>query len=130
MSGHYGRTPSVKAMARYFDKDTAQKAKDLMDCRIDPEEYESVQAWVRQCYNRPSKREQRMLALNEVLQGFGVEIIGNVNMCDDDDIHAEYVNMGETYNVTILFDRRTRRFRLTTWGDWVETFEQKHGRIE
>jgi len=129
MSGYYGNTPSVKALMRHWDKNTAHKVKALMDRKADPETYESVQAWVHQCYNEPSKLEQRLCAINEALNGYGVEVIGDMNQGDDNKIHAEYINMGDTYSATILFDRHRGRFQLTTWGDWVETFERNGGHL-
>ena len=40
-------------------------------------------------------------------------------------VGAEYVNAGDTYNVTIL---RTDggEWHITTWGDWVEATEAEH----
>lgn len=34
-----------------------------------------------------------------------------------------YLNMGDTYDTTILFDSRTEQFRLGSWGDFVERNE-------
>jgi hypothetical protein len=33
---------------------------------------------------------------------------------------AEYVNMGDTYNATILYNVKSQNFYVTTWGDFVE----------
>jgi len=39
---------------------------------------------------------------------------------------AEYVNTGDTYNPTVLYDYSEGKFYLTTYGDWVEKYEREH----
>jgi hypothetical protein len=36
-----------------------------------------------------------------------------------------YLNMGDTYATTILFDSRTRWFTIGCWGDQVERLERQ-----
>lgn len=38
---------------------------------------------------------------------------------------ALYVNCGDTYDPTLLYDVERRTFLLTSYGDWVETAERK-----
>jgi len=62
----------------------------------------------------------KMLELaDEILEGNGIEEIrfasGNPA--------AAYVNTGETYEPTIVFDRRRNRVWATSWGAWVEAEE-------
>ena len=72
-------------------------------------------------YQQKYKYYQRVLeCINKIVEGHGVEVIGDCNSCRDEDIHAEYVNMGDTYNTTILYNRHTGTFNLTSWGDFVE----------
>lgn len=40
-------------------------------------------------------------------------------------IIAEYVNMGETYTPTLLFDTENQTLHVTSWGDWYEEWETK-----
>lgn len=40
---------------------------------------------------------------------------------------AMYVNNGETYNNTILYDVQRNCYYVTSWRDWVETFERSRG---
>ncbi len=69
-----------------------------------------------------------MRTFNEMLEGHGTEAIrgrwSNGYWCD---IIAVYVNMGDTYNSTILYDREKRDFRITTFGDFVEQYGRKYG---
>jgi len=65
---------------------------------------------------------------NGVLHGHGIESIrGEYHV--DNYIVALYVNMGDTYAATLLFETDTRRFLVTTWGDWVERHQKKYGII-
>lgn len=86
-----------------IDFPTANTVVGLIDSEIDPDSFESVQKWMRQCYNRPSRTERIMVALNEVLGGLGVEGIESTDQLPgwEGDI-AEYVNMGETYTPTVV----------------------------
>jgi hypothetical protein len=69
---------------------------------------------------------ERVLAeCNTLLEGFGVECIaqdGNTSpqYTDGSDILAEYVNMGDTYACTVLYNYRTQTYQITSWGDFVE----------
>ena len=60
--------------------------------------------------------------VNDVLSGCGVESITTENYIDGyyQNIAALYVNRGDTYDATILYDTENEKFILTSWGDWVE----------
>jgi hypothetical protein len=88
-----------------IDFKTANTVVGLIDSEVNPDEFESVQKWMRQCYNRPSRTERIMVALNEVLGGLGVETIDERAQPTAQgyyEIIAEYVNMGETYTPTVV----------------------------
>lgn len=58
---------------------------------------------------------------NSLFDGHGIEAIRG--MWHDryyQDIVALYVNMGDTYNTTLLFDAVKTKFHVTSWGDFVE----------
>jgi hypothetical protein len=68
-----------------------------------------------------SRNEQSLMEeANNALQGYGVERI------DEKGIKALYVNMGDTYDRTIVFDEDQLVFIDTNWGDWYE----KNGGLE
>jgi hypothetical protein len=71
--------------------------------------------------------EYRLAALDELLGTFGVEPIRTTEHIDGYwfDCRACYLNTGETYNTTILFDTRKDRFYLTSLGDFVESLDGK-----
>lgn len=43
------------------------------------------------------------------------------------EIVALYVNMGDSYSGTLLFNTVTKKFSLTTWGDFVAENEKRYG---
>jgi len=68
----------------------------------------------------------------ELLDGFGVESINAENSWDNffGEAVALYVNTGDTFNTTVLYDTQESMFYLTSWGVWVEKFEQQGGRVK
>lgn len=42
---------------------------------------------------------------------------------------AEYLNTGDTYTETILYDVERGSIRVMDWGTFVENFEKRHGRL-
>lgn len=58
---------------------------------------------------------------NKALEGFGVEAVNdNKRSRYYGSIGLLYVNTGDSYNATILYDTRRERFILATLGDVVE----------
>jgi hypothetical protein len=104
------------------ERETARKIKALVNYELEPDQFESVDAWIRQCYNEPSIDEKIMCALNELLDGHGIEAIRDSRQWDSyyGDCRFSYVNMGDTYNATILYDCMNDRYILSSWGDVVE----------
>jgi hypothetical protein len=39
----------------------------------------------------------------------------------------EYVNMGDPYDTTLIYDLSTGRFYVGAWGDWVERYPKRFG---
>lgn len=61
---------------------------------------------------------------NKALDGFGVEAIemgwhGHYYLS----IALLYVNLGDTYQNTVLYDTEEGRFEVGSWGNWVEMHE-------
>jgi hypothetical protein len=105
-----GVTPDVVARTFSIDLEAAKKVVTLM--------------------RRPASRSDAYRILGEIdklIKGHGVESL------DDSDFYvdsywrgaiAAYVNMGDTYTTTVLFDTLGQRFHLTSWGDFYEWAEQ------
>jgi len=60
--------------------------------------------------------------MDAVLGGFGVEAIWGDSCIRP---AAIYINMGETYEPTMLYDYEHHRWDAVSWGDWVEWMENK-----
>jgi hypothetical protein len=93
-SPHAG--PSVKRMVDFLgiSKSDAQALKDQM--------------------NEGATVGSILKAADRILDGNGVESIGGYGG------GLSYVNMGDTYDYTLIYDRKSRRFVAAAWGDIVE----------
>jgi hypothetical protein len=63
---------------------------------------------------------------NELIGGYGVEAIKSEEFWESwwwQDTIALYVNMGESYAPTILYDVTERNFKVTSHADWTEEWE-------
>ena len=91
-------------------------------------EFKSVQHLRKQCLNPPDTITERLEALNELIDGFGIE-----GIYIDDYFHSNYwgnciglyVNLGDTYILTIIYNVIDNQFEFTSWGDFIETKEQE-----
>ena len=64
---------------------------------------------------------------NELIGGYGVEYIAHRNDTPWRSYGLQYVNMGDTYAATIIFDWKSQRFRWpVSWGDIVESREGQY----
>lgn len=91
-----------------------------------PRRFPALANWLRQCYHVPRRSEQKLEALNELLQTYGVEPLRVEGAWIDryyGDIVASYLNAGDTYTTTLLLDHEAQRWKLTSWGDFYEAYE-------
>ncbi len=118
--------PSQKRLEGYFPGHGAN-LRAILDGRKDPETYPAVRAWIEQCYNRPRESELIERALEEELGAYRSEAIeGNTWDRFYLNIVAIYLNMGDTYATTLLFDVNADKWVITTYGDWVERYSKKY----
>lgn len=115
-------TPSVKSLKEWLGLDDAQ-AKELKA---------ALNRW-HNAYGRDSADEaDEVLKLaDHFMDAHGTEPIRGDYHVDGYyyDVVALYVNTGDAYSATLLYETEPERFILTTWGDWVEKNERKY-RIE
>lgn len=102
-------TASAKRIAEYFD--------------VDDNVADGIRAAMKLGEEGNRQASDAMKAINGLLDGHGVEAIRGDYHVDNYhfDIVATYVNMGDTYVGTVLYETETGRFLLTTYGDWVES---------
>ena len=108
-------TPSIKALKLVFGE-RAKEAKLVLTTDL-YNTYESVIALKKSCYNPPSKAYCIMTALNEIAEAHGVESFSEPGDYSPHKIYVDYLNTGDSYNSTILYDGR---FKVTTIGDYIE----------
>lgn len=106
------RQPSIRTIVRGLDctNQQAKKIKDIFSNSVDLENYDSVKSLIYQCYNPPGHVQKSMTAINEILEGYGVECI--------EEISTQYVNMGDTYINTVCY--KNGRFYVNSWSDLME----------
>lgn len=98
---------------------------------IDPlndDRFPKTQQWVQQCYrcHRPHTVELKMEASNELLCGCGVEAVEHEDIWVDryhGNIVGTYVNFGDTYIPTVIYDTRRGVFTINSWGDFYEALK-------
>lgn len=85
---------------------------------------ETEQCAERDCYHSPSMHAIRMHAIDRIMGGHGVESIEKPDAHGDGRYSdfIDYVNTGDTYNVTILRDGG--KYWIGTYGDTVEKLER------
>lgn len=114
--------PSEKRLEEAFpNKGKVLRTLLSSDYRVN--QHEAVIEWKRTCFNSPSMLELRMCALNAELEGHGVEAVFAPGEFRTPDM--QYVNMGDAYVTTIIFDHFTQTFKIQEWGTWLEIAERK-----
>lgn len=121
--------PRLKAHFPHLDDTQAQQIRDLLHRKLDPIKFGKVKAWAAQCYNSPPIHDLILEALNEVLDGHGTEPISVEGVWIDryfGETAAVYVNMGDPYLSTIIYDTEQDRFELSCWGDYYDLLCRRH----
>ena len=110
------RAPSVKTLLQITTEEKAKEIRELLQKKRKTTDYASVREWESKCYHRPSYCARLMCALNEIIGGYGLEIItkrGGVPV-------FEFINMGDPYTATIILNLHKQSFHVACWGDIVE----------
>jgi len=113
------KLPSTKELLKAFGKEIEEpQAKELLKLMEYP--------------GSPQKVTTNMEKIDKLIGGYGIEVIKGEEENNKyyRDIIAEYVNMGDTYITTILFDVDERKFLLTSVGDWHEQKERDGVKIK
>lgn len=107
----------------HVDRETAKRIRGVVKGTISPENpdmFPKTDRWIRSCYHMPSITALKLSALNELIDGFGVEGIGQGDWRENYTPPFEYINTGDTYSVTIIRDNRRNRYFISDWGTIVE----------
>ena len=116
------RAPSIKTLCEglHLERDKAKLIRALIKKEQktrDETLFPSTAAWIQSCYHEPKWVERVLSCFNEILEGHGVEAI------EGEDFRwplMAYVNLGETYQSTLLFCYKTQNFRVQSVGDYLE----------
>lgn len=100
-----------------LDLETSKKVHEIAAGKIEPDTVLD---------DPPSKGldtpTRKLMAINKLVGGYGVESIGNSKVIHSyyKDIRYLYVNVGETYKPTIIYDVIDQRFYADSIGNILE----------
>jgi hypothetical protein len=119
-----------RTLTKYFGTRFTPKQLNLTLALIngnkDPLDFKSVDTKIRR-YSDPIR--QILTAVDEVLEGYGVEDLqGGFFDKHYQDIQALYVNFGETYTTTIIYDLMKEKFLVSSSGVFVESNPERFPR--
>lgn len=73
--------------------------------------------------------ELTLRQINKLLNGFGIQVVTGDQARQSYwmDAVAAYVNKGDTYDLTVIFDTIKNKFVITSLGDFVEKNQNRYG---
>lgn len=76
----------------------------------------------------PDKADEVLKEVDDLLDAHGIEAIRGDYSVDNyyHDVVALYINMGDSYDATLLYETENEQFLVTSFGDWVERNERKY----
>lgn len=113
------RLPSIRTLESAFPGH-GRALRRLPEDNRAVREHPAAVARRQECLHPPSLLDQRLHALNAEAETHGVEYIAH---CDDswrETLGLKYLNTGDTYTPTLLFDHLRGSWRVCSWGDVVE----------
>jgi hypothetical protein len=115
------RLPKVEKWIAAFGETEGRAAYGFASGRSDARAVPACAKWIAQCYHEPRAVDIKLEAINAAIGGFGIEPIHGQHVDRyHGDIVAVYVNLGDTYTTTVLYETETDRLRIVDWGTWVE----------
>ena len=111
--------PSIKTIKEFLDVEQNEAFTIREAMKIADAEYGRARA---------DAVDTALDVIDDILDAHGVEAIrGNYHVSNYYyDAVALYVNMGDSYNGTVLYDTEKEKFYVTTYGDWVERNERRY----
>ena len=125
---------TIKQLQEHFEHDeylNLMLIKWIINDEIDIElikQIKDVQRYIDHCYNMPNDLDIKMFAIDLLLQAFGIETINDENVYVNhywQNCIALYINVGESYMHTIVYDTQEKEFILTTYADFIEKHEKR-----
>ena len=105
----------IQLLAGFCEMHNAERIFRMIRGEESPQTVPEVQVWISECYGTPDRNELIMYAANVLIGGHGVEA-----HFPDENPHPRftYVNRGDTYDPTLIFDLETHKYSVTSWGDY------------
>jgi len=101
----------------------------IYDSEFDLKQFKSVRNRYDECYNPPDRIDCQLTAINEIMDSYGVESIQVSESLFQDRYYSNaigiYVNQGDTYILTIVYNTVDRIFEIINWGDYFESMEAR-----
>lgn len=89
--------------------------------------FESVIQLNKQCLNPPDTIYEKLTVVNELMEGHGIESIRVDEKLYYDSYYgnsiASYINLGDTYTLTIIYNHIELEWEVISWGDFFEAKE-------
>jgi hypothetical protein len=111
--------------------------KAILECfpELNEEDAQILAEYMREAEGRHNAVDEVFAVLEEALEDagesayFGVEAIRSESQWDNyyGDVVALYLNTGDSYACTLLYDTVKDEFHLISWGDWVEHAPKYYG---
>ena len=109
------RLPSVKTLSRVFGEKAKEARAILEMTRAQLDDLPAGSSRNRECYNRPKTYDVRMHCLDALAKTYGVEAFETTTG------YADYLNIGEMYADTLIYDGR---YSVVCLGTYIE----RHGK--
>lgn len=78
-------------------------------------------------YHGVGIHETTILYANDVMKGHGVEVVRPESCPWFGEPEALYVNMGDCYITTVVFDTKRKQWYLTDLASWIEKYHTTKG---
>ncbi len=111
---------SLENLIEHFGEKKGNKIRDLLTRKTQTRDYDNVRHAEETCFHQMNYKHRLMIALDEILEGYGVECLGTGNPHYP---RFEYVNLGDTYTTTIVLNIETGRIFIDSWGNVVERYK-------
>lgn len=112
--------PSIKTLDSAFPGYGKDLRQVLEMNRSQLAQHPAGAARIAECYHPPKTYDVRLHVLDSIAETCGVEYIEH----EDDTFHTvyglDYLNTGDSYTRTIIYDHSKGRYIVAAWGDIVE----------
>ena len=115
------RLPSIRTLESAFPGH-GRELRTLLESARAVREHPAAVARRAECFHPPSLLDQRLHALNATAETCGVEYIAHRDDTYSETYGIEYLNTGDSYASTLMFDHARGSWRVGSWGDVVERF--------